>query len=91
MGFENFKGYTRWGSQFGGAAFLIIWSYLQGTYVFVDTYYASKLVMLSFIAYLITIVLGLLSLPRWQGFVALAICAYATYWFTTPPYAIGCN
>ena len=89
--FAEFRRWALWGSQLGGATFLVIWAYLTGTLVFVDTYWASKMLALSLVMYVVTFVLGVVSLPRWQGFVALAICACGTYWYTTPAYALGCN
>ncbi|MGH9931154.1 MAG: hypothetical protein ACREA9_18250 [Pyrinomonadaceae bacterium] len=38
--------------------------------------------LLGFCATLLTLVLGFLTLPRWQSFVALAACLWVTFIFT---------
>jgi hypothetical protein len=86
----NFRAKARWLSQISGVIFLVIHAYMRSKFVFESGNTAGKLLLISMIAALLTFVFGVMSLPRWQGFVALAISAYAVYWFAVGPlYAVS--
>jgi hypothetical protein len=86
----NLRAKARWLSQISGVIFLIIHAHMRGKFIFESGNTAGKLLLISMIAALLTLVFGIMSLPRWQGFVALAISAYAAYWFAVGPlYAIS--
>ena len=72
---------ARWLSQITGVIFLLIHAYIRGKFIFESGNAAGMLLLISMVAALLTLVFGILSLPRWQGFVALGITAYAFYWF----------
>ena len=77
----RFRAKTRWLSQISGAVFLITYAYMRSKFIFESGDTAGGLLLISMIAALLTFGFGVMSLPRWQGFVGLAICAYALYWF----------
>ena len=86
MQFQTFRQRAAWWSQFTGAFFLIVSAYMQGRVAF--WYWGRTFANTALIAAVLTLILGLFALPRWQGFVALAIVAYAVYWMSGPMYAI---
>ena len=49
-------------------------------FVFASGNDGAMLFLISLVAVTLTFLLGILALPRWQGFIALGICAYAVYW-----------
>jgi hypothetical protein len=75
------RGNARWLSQVTGIIFLLIHAYMWGKFTFESGNTAGMLLLISMVAALLTLVFGVLSLPRWQGLVALCISAYASYWF----------
>ena len=86
----NLRAKARWLSQISGGIILVIHAYMRSKFIFESGNTAGKLLLISMIAALLTFVFGIMSLPRWQGFVALAISAYASYWFTVGPlYAVS--
>ena len=86
----SFKEKAGWLSQICGVIFLIIHAYMRSKFIFESGNTAGTLLLVSTVAALLTFVLGIVSLPRWQGFVALAISAYAAYWLVFEPhYAIS--
>ena len=79
---------VKWYGVVSGCVFLVVSTKLHVKYVFEDTRIANFLLLTSIISALLTMVFGLMSLPRWQSFFAIAVFGYALYWFTQPAYAI---
>jgi hypothetical protein len=88
MNIERVRQKAKWVGLATGLAFLGISTYMRVTYVFESGNTGGLLLLLALTAALITLVLGVISLPRWQGFVSLAICVYAIHWISGPTYAI---
>ncbi|HEX5706075.1 MAG TPA: hypothetical protein VFX96_02185 [Pyrinomonadaceae bacterium] len=86
MTFQVFRNRAAWASQVTGAMFLVISAFMQGRQVF--WYWGRWFERAAVIAALLTLALGLIALPRWQGFVAIAIFAYAVYWMSGTVYAV---
>jgi hypothetical protein len=82
MNFTFLKEKAKWWGLASGALFLVISAYMQKKFIFDSGNTAGLLLLVAMIAAVITLVLGILSLPKWQGFVALAIAAYAIYWLS---------
>lgn len=80
---------TKWLGLLSGAVFLGVSSYMRWEFVFGSGNTGGMLLLIALIAAALTFILGLLSLPRWQSFVALAIVAYSIYWLSGPTYAIS--
>jgi hypothetical protein len=78
----------KWLGIVSGTLFIIISTYLRVKFVFESGSVADFLYLSASLAALLTLILGLLSLPRWQSFVALTIFVYALYWWSRPAYAI---
>ena len=90
MSLKSFRNRAPWLSLITGAVFLAIHIYIRSKFIFESGNTAGRMLLITMIAALLTFVFGLFSLPRWQGFVALAISAYAGYWFAYGPlYAIS--
>jgi cobalamin biosynthesis protein CobD/CbiB len=62
-----------------GALFLIITTYMRVKFVFDSGNFAGTLLLISVVLAISTVLLGLLSLPKWQAWTALIISAYALY------------
>ena len=81
---------SRWWSLVFGLLFLIINIEMRIIFVFESGNTGGMLLLISLVAIVLTFVLGILALPRWQGFVALGICVYVGYWIASyPPYAVS--
>lgn len=83
------KDRVKWYALASGCVFLALSTYVK--YVKVVFYYAEEAngyMRSALLAAIATLVLGLMSLPRWQSFFALAVVVYALYWFSRPAYAI---
>ena len=89
MNKRRFKVNAKWLCLATGMIFLLISSYMRIKHVFEDGNAAALLQLVALVAALATLILALLSLPRWQSFVALAIFAYAIYWISESTYAIS--
>ena len=89
MNFKAARERAKWLSQITGAVFLITYAYMQHVYVFQSGNTGGMLALVLLITSALTLILGLLALPRWQGFVALIIVAFAFYCFTKPLYAVS--
>ncbi len=90
MSLTSFRHKARWLSLITGFIFLVIHIYMRSKFIFESGNTAGLLLLIAMIAALLTLVFGLFSLPRWQGFIALAIFIYAGYWFAYGPvYAIS--
>jgi hypothetical protein len=86
MTFGLFRERAAWLSQITCVVFLVVSAYVQGKSVFWGG--CKTLGLVAAVAALLTLLLGALALPRWQGFVALAVSAYAVYWMSGPICAI---
>lgn len=73
------KDWAKWYAIGTGTLFLIITTYMRIKFVFDSTDVASALVMTSISLAVLTLVFGLLSLPKWQGWFGLAVSGYAFY------------
>ena len=82
------KDRVKWYAVVSAGLFLASSTYLHVKWVFEFGTVAGGLASLATLSALTTLVLGLLSLPRWQSFFALAVFAYSIYWHTQPAYAI---
>ena len=80
---------TKWLGLLSGAVFLGVSSYMRWQFAFESGNAGGMLLLIALIAAALTFILGILSLTRWQSFVALAIVAYSIYWLSGPTYAIG--
>jgi hypothetical protein len=86
---NNFKEYSKWLSQITAAISLIVLVFIKSKYIFYSGKDAGKLVLITMITAGLSFVFGIASLPRWQGFVALAIFSFVAYCILfTPLYAI---
>jgi hypothetical protein len=84
------KDRMKWFAVLSGCTFLAISSYIK--YVRMVYYIGEEArfhMQLAILAALATLVFGLMSLPRWQSFFALAVFAYSFYYFSRPAYGIG--
>jgi len=85
----SLKDRVKWYGVISGGAFLLVSTYIK--YVKVAFPYAEEAsfyMRLAELTALLSLVLGVLSLPRWQSFFALAVFVYVFYWFTHPIYVI---
>lgn len=76
------KDRVKWYGVISGWAFLAVSTYVSVRHVFWDGATARALQLLAAAAAALTLIFGLLSLPRWQSFFALAVVGYALYWLT---------
>ncbi len=90
MNYKIFKKYSLWLSQFSAAISLISIVFVKSYWVFVNANLAGNLVIVSIFFGLLTLLFGLVSLPRWQGFVAMAVFGFVAYLILfTPLYAVS--
>lgn len=61
------------------ALFLIITTYMRVKFVFDSANLAAGLLLASVVLAILTLLFGLLSLPRWQAWTALVVASYAFY------------
>jgi hypothetical protein len=73
---------SRWWCLVFGLLFLVINIEMRVIVVFASGNDGGMLLLISLGAVILSLILGILALPRWQGFVALGIFAYAVYWLT---------
>jgi hypothetical protein len=86
---RQIKERAKWWGLLCGAIFLVISSYMRWKFVFESGNTGGTFLLASLIAILMTLLCGALALPRWQGFVALAIVGYGVYWLSGPTYALS--
>jgi hypothetical protein len=79
---------VKWYGVVSGGFFIATSTYLHMRWVFESGRVAGRWYLIAILAALATLLLGLLSLPRWQSFFALAVFGYAIYWFSQPAYVI---
>jgi hypothetical protein len=76
------KDKVKWWGAISGCIFLGVSTYVSVRHVFWDGNTARILQRVALGAAGLTLVFGLLALPRWQSFFALAVVVYAMYWLT---------
>ena len=79
MSYEKFKKVSKWVCLGAAAISLSVISYVKWKFIFESGNVAATLVFISILAALASLILGVISLPRWQGIVALFVFAYVTY------------
>jgi hypothetical protein len=84
--FVNFN--PEWFAAISAGLFIIISTYMQIKLGFVIAWIGSVLYLCELALAVLTLVLGLLSFPRWQSIFALVIWLYSFYRFSQPPFAI---
>jgi hypothetical protein len=77
--FRIIKDGAKWYGLVTGALFLIITTYMRVKFVFDSGNFAGALLMTSIVLAILTLLFGLLSLPRWQAWTALIVSGYAFY------------
>lgn len=79
MNLKTLKKHSVWLSQLSAAISLVLVLYIKSKRVFVNENEAAALLLIAMIATTFTFIFGILSVPRWQGFLALAIFSYTAY------------
>ena len=88
----NIKQLCSWLSQFAAVTALILIAFVRGKYAFVFGNTAGTLLLAATIAAVLTLILGIASLPRWQGFVAIAAFSLVAYCLLfVNMYVLACN
>jgi hypothetical protein len=85
MSWNRLKEYCKWLSQLSAAISLIIVVYFTNKPTFATGEEAGTLFLIAFIITVFTFIFGVLSLPRWQGFLALIIFSFNAYWLGYTP------
>ena len=81
---------ARWYALSAGMMFIIVNLYVRMKFVFEPGPTPGTLLIFSIFLAILTLAFGLLSIPRWQSWIALAIFCYALYWvFFTRLFAFG--
>ncbi len=89
MNYKTFKEYSNLLSQVSAVMSLIIVVFLRSKGVFNDDFVPGTLLLIAMITAVFTFIFSVISLPRWQSFVALAVFSYVTYFLLfTPLYGI---
>ena len=89
MSLQKFREHSKWLSQISAVVSLVIVVSLKSKHVFESGNAAGTLLLVAIITSLLTLVFGIASLPRWQGFVSLAIFVPVAYLILfTPLYGI---
>jgi hypothetical protein len=89
MDLKQIKEKAKWWGLIFSVIFLGISSYMRWKYVFESANTGGMFWLASLIIILMTLVCGVLALPRWQSFVALAVVIYSVYWLSGPLYAVS--
>lgn len=76
---RQIKDAAKWCGLGTGALFLIITTYMRVKFVFDSGNFAGALLMVSIVLAILTLLFGLLSLPKWQAWTALIVSGYAFY------------
>jgi hypothetical protein len=90
MIFVRIKAGAKWYALVSSVLFVTVSTFIRVKYIFESGFIEGVLLYSSLGLAIITLLFGLLALPKWQSWVSLAIFCYAVYWicFTTP-YVIG--
>jgi hypothetical protein len=86
---EVFKDRVKWYGLICACVFLTVSLYVQMTWVFQPEIVGRILTHVEFATALGSLVFGLLSIPRWQSFVTLAVWLYSIYRFSLPAFGGG--
>ena len=79
----------KWSSVATSLISLLIIIFVKSKYLFESGNFAGKLVLLSMITALVSVILSIMVLPRWQGIISLLIAFCSGYLILfTPLYAI---
>ena len=90
MNYKTFKNGSKWCSLVTAAISLITITFVKWTFVFDSGNTAGKLILILIGAAVLTLIFGVIALPRWQGFVALVVFGYVGYCILfTPLYALS--
>ena len=89
LGPREVKAGVEWYGAVSACVFLVVSTYMQVTWVFYDVRVGRVLNHLEFMAALASLIFGLLTLPRWQSIVALAVWVYSFYRFSQPAFGVG--
>ena len=90
MKLATFKEKSKWWCLGSGIVFLLASSYMRIKFIFESGNTGGALLLIALVAVSVTLVLALVTLPRWQSFIGLATCAYGLYWFfNCPIYAVS--
>lgn len=82
------KDRVKWYGVISAWLFLAISTFVSVKHVFWDGRVVRFLEFSALVAALLTLIFGLISLPRWPSFFALAVVAYALYWLSHTVVAI---
>ncbi len=85
MSLKAFREHSKWLSQVSAAVSLIIVVFIRSKFIFESGNTAGTLLLVAMITSFLTLVFGVASLPRWQGFVALAIFVLVAYFILFEP------
>lgn len=77
--YKIFKEHKKWLSLICAVISLIIIVVVKSNWLFESGLVANRLIFISMIAATLAFIFGIVSLPRWQGFVAMAIFCFV--WF----------
>ncbi len=77
---KAFRCRVEWYCLVSGLTFLGVSTYFRMAPVFASGNVAGSLILLAMASALLTLVLAVMSLPRWQSFFGFAVFAYAIYW-----------
>jgi len=81
MSGKPFREHAKWLSLVTGAISVIIVVYVRTKFIFELGNTAGSLLLIAMVAAVFTLILGIAAIPRWQGFVALAMFCVVTYCF----------
>ena len=79
MSGKSFGERAKWLSQVTAAISLIIVVFVRSKFLFDSGNTAASLLLIAMVAAVLTLVLGIAAIPRWQGFVALAVFSVVAY------------
>lgn len=85
MSWNNQREYSKWLSQLSAAISLTIVDYFTNKPTFANGEEAGILFLIALIMSVFTFIFGVLSLPRWQGILALIIFSFNSYWLCNTP------
>ena len=81
MNSKSSRNCSKWSSLTVSVIALLILMFLQWNSPFDSGNMAGKIMLVQIVMTLIAIILGLIALPTWQGFIALIISSYIVYCF----------
>ena len=85
---KTFQELSKWLGQICAVIAVVILVYVKSKFTFQFGNDAGKLLSVAMVASILGFIFGIVTLPRWQGFVTLAILGVFAYFFLfTPLYA----